>query len=363
MKITEIQTISLDIPFLEGAPETKFGGQIRKALPMLLVRVDTDEGITGWGEAFSFNLRETTRTALVEAVIPRCIGRDPTQLADLMLGIRRDFRNSKAGVLTFALSAIDIALWDIVGKLAGMPLCRLLGGGDKKTVPAYASLVRFAEADLAAKKAVETAKRGYRHLKLHETTINPVVAVRKALGGTVSLMVDGSSAWSVPESVVIARQLEDLDITWLEEPTWPPEDYHALSRVSEQTGLAIAAGENAISAVDFRTMCETADITYAQPSVAKIGGITEMQKAMAVAEASNVAVVPHAYYLGPALLASLHLIAACPEEILIEHAVFDIETHPYAGLIELEDGTLPVPQAPGLGPDPDPGFLDRYTRS
>jgi L-alanine-DL-glutamate epimerase-like enolase superfamily enzyme len=362
MKITAIQTIALDIPFREGDSGAKYGGQVRSTVPMLLVRVNTDEGITGWGEVFAFNLREATRAALMDTVIPRCIGKDPTQIADLMLEIRRDLRNSKAGTLTFALSAIDIALWDIVGKLAGLPLYRLLGGGAKRTVPAYASLIRFGDADLAARKALETVERGYRHLKLHEIAFDPVAAVRQAVGNTISIMLDVSSAWSVQQAVVMARHLKDLGLTWLEEPTWPPEDYRALARVARESGLAIAAGENVISVADFRTMCETADISYAQPSVCKIGGITEMQKAMAIAEAFNVAVVPHAYYLGPGLLASLHLIAAWPGEILVEHAVFDIESHPYAGLIDLEHGAIPIPQSPGVGPDPDPDFLARHTR-
>lgn len=362
MKIEAIQTIALDIPFRKGDSGARYGGQIRSALPILLVRVDTDEGITGWGEAFAFNLREATRAVLIDTVIPWCIGRDPTQIADLMLEIQRGLRNSKVGTLTWALSAIDIALWDIVGKLAGLPLHRLLGGGEKKTVPAYASLVRFADANLAARKASETVERGYRHLKLHEIAFDPVASVRKAVGDSISIMVDASSAWNVEEAVVMARRLKDLGITWLEEPTWPPEDYRALARVARESGLAIAAGENVVSVVDLRTLCETAALTYVQPSVGKIGGVTEMQRAMAIAEAFNVALAPHVYYLGPGLVASLHLIAAWPGEILVEHAVFDIESDPYAGLFDLKDSALAVPQTPGVGPDPDPDVLVRYAR-
>ena len=362
MKIAAIRPISIDIPFTKASSAAKPPGESRTALPMLFVRVDTDEGVTGWGEAFAYNLREATRAALETVVIPRCIGRDARRIGELMLDIKREFRNSKTGILTYALSAVDIALWDIAGKVAGLPLHRLLGGAGRTAVPAYASLVRFGDADRAAREASEMASRGYRHIKLHEAAFEPVAAVRKAIGDSVSLMVDVSSAWSVQCAVIMARRLADLGLLWLEEPTWPPEDYRALARVARESGLAIAAGENVASLTDFRNLCQSAGIAFAQPSVCKIGGITEMRKAMAVAEALNVAAVPHAYYLGPGLLASLHLIAVSPDETTVEHAIFDIETHPYRGAVEVKDGAIAVPQVPGVGPEPDVEFLNRYAR-
>ena len=329
---------------------------------MLLVKVDTDEGVTGWGEAFAYKLRDATRAALESTVIPRYVGRDPAQIAELALTILREFRNSKSGPLTFALSAIDIALWDILGKTVGLPLHQIVGGSGKKTLPTYASLLRFADPHVAAAGVAAIAERGYRHIKLHEDTFDPVAAARKEIGDSVSLMLDVSSAWSVRQAIVEAERLKDLNLVWLEEPTWPPEDYRALARVAGVSRLALAAGENVNSLYDFRVLCETAGLTFVQPSVAKIGGITEMRKALAIAEAHNLATVPHSYYLGPGLLASLHLIAARPEEILVEHAIFDIEAHPYAGALDVKSGAISVPQGHGVGPPPDANFLKRYAR-
>ncbi len=356
MKITEFTTTALDVP-VHAAASAK-GGACR-SLPMLFVRLATDDGLAGWGEAFAFNLRDATRTALEGLLRPRMLGCDPTDFADRMLRIRREFRNSKNGPLSFALSAVDIAMWDIVGKAAGLPLCRLFGGA-RMSLPAYASLERFGDPGLAARGAEAAVGAGYRRVKLHEIACEPVAAVRDAIGDAISLMVDVSSGWDVPAAIRAARRLSNLDLVWLEEPTWPPEDYRALARVAGEGGVPLAAGENVLGLTDFRVLCESGAVDFAQPSVAKIGGVTEVRKAIAVADAFGVSAMPHSYYLGPGLLASLHVIAAIPDETLVEHAVFDLEADPYGGAIALVDGRLPVPEGPGLGFDPDPDFLTRY---
>ena len=362
MKITDIKTFALDVPFRGPAPSVLHESHGDPSLPMLFARITTDGGLTGWGEAFAYKLRDATHAALEHVVAPRFLGRDPTDIAGPMMAVRKEFRNCTPGPLTFALSAMDMALWDILGKMTGLPLWRLLGGGGKAALPAYASLPRFGDEAVAAHQAVKAVAAGYRHIKLHEVTYEPVASVRQAIGDSVTLMVDASSAWNVPQAIAMAHRMRPLGLAWLEEPTWPPEDYGALTKVGREGGVPLAAGENVTSVTDLRILCEAVAASFVQPSVGKIGGITEARKAVAIAEAYGIQVVPHAYYLGPALLASLHLIASMAEESLIEHAVFDVECDPYAGRMDLQNGTLPVPDAPGFGLDPDAGFLARYAR-
>jgi len=358
MKITEITPFALDLPLRTAS--ASYAGRVRTSLPMLLVRVRTDAGLTGWGEAFAFNLRSATWAALKDEVIPRCLGQDSGRITALAEGIRRALRNSKAGPLGWAIAAVEVALWDIAGKAAGLPLSRLLGGAAGEAVPVYASLVRFGEPAVAAARAAQALDEDYRAVKLHELEWEPIAEVRRAVGETTPLMLDISSAWSVGHAVAMARRLADLRPLWLEEPTWPPEDVAALARVAREGGLPLAAGENATSVSDLRLLCEQAGLSWLQPSLLKLGGIGPMAKALALAEAFNLPAAPHCYYLGPGLLATLHLAATAGGETLVEHAVFDLEARPYDGALALRDGALPLPDGPGLGLDPDPALLTRY---
>lgn len=361
MKITKVETIVVNMPMIidEGAlPMSR--GVARTSMDTLLVRIDTDEGVTGWGEGFGHRIFTATRAALDSFIGRLCIGRDPTAITALMDQLQRNVGGvGRNGPAMYALSAIDIALWDIAGKLAGLPLYRLLGGSPRKDLPAYASLLRYGESRAVA-HTVETAlKRGYRHIKLHDIAIAPIKAGRDAAGPEVSIMVDCSCAWSVDEAVDMAKKLKPLDLTWLEEPVWPPEDYAGLARVRTRGGIPVAAGENGILS-DFKSMFQAGSITYAQPSITKVGGVTEMRKVMALADAFGVAVVPHSAYFGPGLLASIHCLAAMPNESLVERYYCDFALNPLHDAIHPDrEGRLAVPQAPGLGIDPDPAVIEK----
>jgi L-alanine-DL-glutamate epimerase-like enolase superfamily enzyme len=259
----------------------------------------------------------------------------------------------------YALSAIDIALWDIAGKLAGLPLYRLLGGSERKTLPAYASLLRYGEPRAVSHYTERALRRGYRHIKLHEITEAPIRASREVAGGGVPIMVDCNCSWSVQEATAMARVLEPLQLKWLEEPVWPPEDHRGLAQVQARGGIPTAAGENAMLP-EFRSMFEQGAISYAQPSVTKVGGVTMMRKVMALADAYGVEVVPHSAYFGPGLLASIHCIAAMPKETLVERYDADFDLNPLHGAIDPgADGRIAVPQTPGLGLDPDMTVVEK----
>jgi D-galactarolactone cycloisomerase len=361
MKITRVETIVLNLPMvIEGAVVPTQAGRPRTSMDILLVRVDTDAGVTGWGEGFGHRIFPATRAALDTLVGPMCVGRDPAAIGELVDELQRNLAGvGRNGPAMYALSAIDIALWDIAGKLAGQPLYRLLGGSPRERLPAYASLLRYGEPGAVAHHVGKALKRGYRHIKLHEITVPPVRAARDAAGLGVPIMVDCNCAWTVAEAIDMARKLKPLELKWLEEPVWPPEDHAGLARVQAEGGVPTAAGENAMLP-EFMGLLAAGAVSYAQPSVTKVGGVTQMRKVMALAGARSVAVVPHSAYFGPGLIASIHCIAAMPGESLVERYDADFAVNPlHDAIMPDRNGCLAVPQGPGLGVDPDPAVLER----
>lgn len=361
MKITKVETIVVNMPMIiEGAVTPSQGGRPRTSMDTLLVRVETDAGVTGWGEGFGHRIFPATRAAIDTLVGPMCLGRDPTAISALADELQRNLAGvGRNGPAMYALSAIDIALWDIAGKHAGLPLYRLLGGAPRTRLPAYASLLRYGEPAAVAHHVEKALRRGYRHIKLHEITLPPIQSARKAAGPDIPIMVDCNCPWTVAEAVAMARKLRPLDLKWLEEPVWPPEDHAGLARVQEQGGIPTAAGENAMLP-EFKGLLAAGAVAYAQPSVTKVGGVTQMRKVTALAEASGVAVVPHSAYFGPGLIASIHCIAAMPGESLVERYDADFAVNPlHDAIMPDKDGCLAVPQGPGLGIDPDPDVIGK----
>jgi D-galactarolactone cycloisomerase len=173
----------------------------------------------------------------------------------------------------------------------------------------------------------------------------------------VPIMVDANCPWTVPQAIEMTRRLAPLELHWLEEPVWPPENVAGLAEVRARGGLATAAGENYGTLWDFRRALEAGALAYAQPSVTKIGGVTELRRVAALAESFGVPVVPHSAYFGPGLLASIHCIAAMAGEGLVERFYCDFDDNPLGEAIEPVAGRIAVPQGPGLGRDPDPRLL------
>ena len=364
MKITSIETILVCIPFLPTDGDTGFGGKTWSTVDTLLVKVDTDEGITGWGEAFGYNVIPATKAALDQIITPLLIGRDASAMGPLMGEMLQKLHLfGRGGPVIFGLSGIDIALWDIAGKRANLPVHRLLGGAAHHSLPSYASLMPYHDCEKVAAATGRAVKLGYEYVKLHEIAVPEVRTARQVAGKDIKLMVDTNCPWAQGEAVAMGRQLHEYDLHWLEEPVWPPENYAALAHVRRTCGIPISSGENCPTVMSFQHMFDAGAVDIAQPSPTKIGGITELRKVAALAAVHNVQVIPHTPYFGPGYLAGLHLSSTFQRVTPVEWLFVDRETTLYGDAIVPRQGKISIPMGPGLGFDPDPAVIARFRKS
>lgn len=360
MNITGVSAITLAIPYAYDGPRHNVAGKDWTTLDTLLVRVDTDTGLVGWGEAFGHGAIPATRTALNTLVAPWMIGRSAADIGNTMRAAQQAMHlYGRGGPVTYALSGVDIALWDLAGKAAGLPLHRLFGAAAPPSIPAYASLLRYGDPAIVARNVRAAVATGYRAIKLHEITVPAVAAAREAAGPDVLLMNDTNCPWSPSDARAMARAMRGLDLHWLEEPVWPPEDFAALAAVRAE-GVPIAAGENIASPTEFMHAFAAGALDVAQPSVTKIGGVSEARRVIALAEAFGVRVVPHCAYFGPGFLASAHLAASLPDRPPLERLFIDLDADLFGDLTHAVAGAITVPTGPGLGRDPDPAIIARY---
>ena len=363
MKITDIKVHRLAIPFDRNTVPSTWPNS---DLPQVIVEICTDEGITGYGEAFSLGLglAQTVTTIIEQMLKPLLIGADPRAIAHLQqMMFKETHIVGRYGAIVSAISGIDIALWDIAGKLANQPLCYLLGGCQSEHLPVYTSLFRYddqAELRITLERALST---GAKAVKLHQTDIDSVRVARETIGPDIELMVDVNCPWTPAEAKKMALKMKEYDLTWLEEPIWPPEDFKSLSRLRQETGVPIALGENAYTVYQYKAMLDAGAGDVIQPSVAKLGGITEWMKVATLCKAYNVALAPHSFYFGPGFLATAHLVATTPGCGLLERMFAQPEASVYKESFEFTDGGLKLPNGPGLGLEIDTDMLKKYAAS
>ena len=358
MKITAVESILLTVPYRTSGGLQSIAGRPSRGLNILAVKLETDEGITGWGEAFGHGVCPATKTAFDTLVAPLLVGRDPANIDALMHHLQQTLHLfGRSGAVMYALSGVDIALWDIAGKVAGKPLYQLLGGTNR-ALPVYASLLRCSGPEAVAQSCRDALAQGYTQIKLHEITVPAVQAAREVAPDHM-LTMDTNCPWSVDEALAMVEALRPFRLHWLEEPVWPPEDHVGLAKV-RAAGAVTAAGENAAGLEDFRHLFEVGALDVAQPSVTKIGGISAMLRIMALAKQHGVRVVPHCPYFGPGFIASLHLTTMLRADTPVERLFVDLEASPFGDWVDIKDGAMVVPQGPGLGADPDPALIARY---
>ncbi|MGH3971044.1 MAG: mandelate racemase/muconate lactonizing enzyme family protein, partial [Mycobacterium sp.] len=354
--IAKIEAVPLRIPLkVGGTPGASLWGYKLSAADSLLVKVTTRDGVEGWGEAFGFRAVDSAKLAVDELIAPLCIGQDATRIGPLMLEVQKKLHVfGRGGALTYGLSAVDIALWDIAGKLANAPVCQLLGGG-MTTMPCYASLACYADPTLVRGVVRRAIDAGFQVLKLHEAGVSAIRAAREEAGPDVELIVDAGCPWTVTEAGALAEELKAVGLKFLEEPLWPPENFDGLAELRRTTGIPISAGENVSTLMEFERMLATGAVDFVQPSPAKMGGISELCKVFPLAAIHNVPVMTHSFYDGPGLLAAVHATAALgTANSMIEWRWFDLEAPIYSDSLAPKAGRITVPQGPGLGIDPDP---------
>ena len=362
MQITKAETVQLKIPFHDpGDGGGLFPGNWR-ALDFVLLRLETDTGLVAWGEGFSYFCATAVKAMIDETVIPTLIGRDPAEMETILAELRHKLHIlGRYGISIFAISAADIALHDLAAKAAGVSLAEHLGGRRRRDLPAYASLIRYGNPDMAAGVAGAAASEGYGMIKLHEIELEPVLAVRKAIGPDLHLTDDVNCNWTAERTLELAPALrDDANLLWLEEPTFPPEDFATMASLRGQTGLAIATGENLCTHYQFAELIRAGGADYVQPSLTKIGGFSDTMETHRLAKAAGTKVAHHAPYFGPGLLATLQVLGAVEDEGWLEWLYVGREASLYPGLKEPKDGRIEIPDGPGLGHDPDPEVIAKY---
>jgi L-alanine-DL-glutamate epimerase-like enolase superfamily enzyme len=347
MKIVDVRGIPLAIPLSDaGRPSPWWSRQARQ----VIVRVETDEGLVGLGEAFALGGQIPICQVIQEMLRPLLVGEDPTRVeyhAERMQRATSGY--GRRGLAMFAISGVEIALWDLLGKIRGLPLYDLLGGLSRPRLEAYASPLRFDATDDMVAACERWAGDGYRLIKLHQIDVPSVEAARSALGPDREIMLDTNCPWTPAEALAMARALEPYRLYWLEEPIWPPEDYDALADLRRRAPMPISLGENESTAYGFREIIAKRAADVLQPSVIKVGGVSELRRIAALATAANVPVVPHSFYLGPGLAATFHVAATFQGTAPVEFPAVAYEVPLLEYPIVGQDGWVKPPEGPGLG--------------
>jgi L-alanine-DL-glutamate epimerase-like enolase superfamily enzyme len=267
------------------------------------------------------------------------------------------------------MSGIDMALWDIMGKSAGKPVHKLLGGSYTDKVRAYASALMPDTTDEVKKLVGKQVSLGYTAVKLGwgplgydvHNDIELIKTARKAAGDKVEIMIDIGKRYRLKESIYVAKALEQLNIYWLEEPL-PAEDYEGYRRLSEATTMRIATGEEESGRLAFARLIKETHIDVVQPDMSRCGGLTEAKKIATLTADNNILCVPHAFKTGVLVAASIHFIAATPNAPFLEFSVTEsgIRKELLANPFVQKDGYVDVPQRPGLGIELNPDVIRKY---
>ncbi|MYE36133.1 MAG: mandelate racemase/muconate lactonizing enzyme family protein [Rhodobacteraceae bacterium] len=385
MKITRVTShvLQYDLPEKLG-----YSQQYYSKRSAHLVRIDTDEGITGWGECFGPGNIAIANKGIVEGVIqPLVLGEHPLDrdvIWHKCYNLMRD--HGQKGMPLQALSGIDIALWDIAGKIAGLPIHKLIGGSHRSDVAVYGygMMLRPEEPGKLSSRfrdeAISLKEMGFPAIKMKvgmgsKNDISLVEAVRDAIGDDLALMVDANHCYTTSEAFQVGHALEDLDIYWFEEPV-APEDLRGYRELREGLKVNIAGGEAEYSRWGWLRLLESRGLDIAQPEVCALGGITEYLRVLALCHAHFTPVVNHVWGSAIALATNLQLLASIPPlpgglhpwEPMLEfdttdnRFIEDLLKTPLGIKEQVKEngGRVRIPTEPGLGVEPDPDFVEKY---
>ncbi|MCW5556233.1 MAG: mandelate racemase/muconate lactonizing enzyme family protein [Verrucomicrobiae bacterium] len=379
MKITNVEAFILQSPYKYSAPEGS--EEARGVRHCLLLKVSTDEGLVGWSDietaphvAAAAVAAPVSGAGMFEGLKNLAIGEDPFDVGRLWDKIYRGtIYYGRRGVAIQLLSGFDIACHDLMGKATGRPVYKLLGGAYRDRVRAYASTLFRPEPDAIRQACEFYLERGFRAIKFgwgvfgqdRSRDIALVAAARQAIGDDVELMID--PGWAVfrtaHDAIELLRALEPYRIYWLED-FLHPEAYDAYAAVkSAQIGTRLAAGEQEATPWGFHDLIHRGRIDVAQPDLSRCGGFTAARKILWEAERAGIDVCPHAWLTDLLTASSLHLNAVLPRALFLEYNVSDspMLREVIANPLQLRpDGTLEVPQGPGLGIEIDMKAVERF---
>ncbi len=355
MKITDVKTIRLraTIP-AEGQVLSRSG--VRNTRSTTLVQIETDDGVSGIGSCSGNG--ELIEIIIEKVLKPLLVGMDPTAIEDIwdrayMRGGHKEFGTRGIGIV--ALSGVDIALWDILGKVRGLPIYQLLGGKCRDKVPVYATALYPEEPSRVARRARGFADQGFHGVKIKvgfdlDQDIRIVRAVRQELGKDFIIMTDANQGYSVDVALKASDAFAECGAFWLEEPLFVEDiEGHAILREKGKTPIAV--GENLHTRYAFENFIVRQAVDFIQPDVARAGGISEIKKITALAAKHKVPVSFHTWGDGVALAASVHLSAALRDCIVME---LDYTYNPLREELlrepfKVQEGYLIPPEKPGLG--------------
>lgn len=376
MKVTDVTCHILQSKV--ERPFTSARGWLYSTRASCIVEISTDAGITGWGECYG---PAAVNKAVIETQYrSRVVGRDPFDVEVVWEDLYNRIKDYGAtGFAITALSGIDIALWDVMGRTTGKPIHKLIGGAHRTSVQAYATGLYFIDMDRLVEEAVEEAlaykEQGFRAIKMKIGLGDPkldferVKAVREAIGPEVQLAVDANHCFTVPQAIRLGRMLEPLDLMWFEEPI-SPEDHEGYAEVTRALDMAVAGGENDFTRWGFRDIIAKKAMDIVQPDLCAAGGISECRKIAAMASAHGVECVPHAWGSAIGLAATVQWLAALPDTPPAFRPIppmLEFEQTPNPLRDELAKqpivqvkGMVQVPDAPGIGIEVDREALARW---
>ncbi len=347
-----------------------------------LIEIKTNEGIAGWGEAFCQGLEppEISAAVIENALKPILLEQCPLDIEVLwhkMYSTTRDY--GRKGSVISAISAVDIALWDIAGKYYNEPIHQLLGGAFRNKIKPYATgfyrLKGKGEANRLAEEAISHYENGFDHMKVKlgfgiEDDLKCMESIYSVLKNkNVTLMIDTNHAYGRSEALLLGKQLEDYRLRWYEEPV-VPEDINGYSELKSKLNIPIAGGENEHTLFGFKSLFENNAVDIAQPDIGSCGGITGAKQIINLAHSFGVEVNPHVWGSAIAQAASIQVIASIPvthfsiyaREPILE---YDQSSHPFrrellTSPIELVNGMINVPKGKGLGIDINLNTIKKY---
>ena len=388
MRIAKVEAWWIRIPIETARQHRSDFGQLT-TFDTAILRIETDDGIVGWGEGKNAAGSAGTYSGLVHLlnseVAPRLIGLDPRNISAIWEMLYNGVRHqsaasqghampdlSRRGLSVAAISAVDIALWDILGKSLGQPVWRLLGGKKADSLPAYAS-GGWADAEQIGDQLLSYIDQGgFKAVKMRVGAMDAtphasaarVRAARKAIGPDIDLMVDAHGTYTVAGAKRFAGMVAECDLAWFEEPVIG-DDKAGMAEVRAAGNVPIAAGESEATRFAFRDLIVARAVDVLQPDPAFCGGISEAMKISALASAFNLRFAPHLWAGAPCFFSGLHICAAAPSSFIIEYS---LGANPMIHrlveeTVEAKDGMVAIPDRPGLGFTIDEDFMKAHIHS